>query len=405
MMTRRGTVKRCGGLLGLLAMLTLLSLAGACGSQATVSSSSSSSPSSNQISTDQISNPTANAVTAAPQTKPAFITIRVWGSNDIKALGTVAGAQFTKDTGVKVKFDTTDEFVSYAKLDQQMKAGQRPDVDASLQAQQRAYLDGLRGFNVPINLDLAPNLRECIRSVAAPPGTSPNASAWSYVNVYTVTVPFIIRSDLINPAKVQSWNDLFKPDLKGSVALDQIYSSSAFELAKALGVTPTAEASSMDPVWAKAAEIKPNLAALGANTDLTQALVNGTAKVVVSCAATGVSAKSAGAKIAFVPPKDGMYVVADSYYIHKGIPAANAYYAQVFANYLLSAASEAEIAAVEGCGPVNPHAAVPTYMKDNSNVFPVTEAQFTADHAIIAPIPIMARNDAAWQQAWENAVQ
>jgi putative spermidine/putrescine transport system substrate-binding protein len=386
-------------LLGLIAILALLTLASACGgAKSAVSQSSSAAPA------DEISNPTANAVTAAPQSKPEFITIRVWGDNDIKALSTVAGAEFTKDTGVKIKFDTTDEAVSYAKLDQQMKSGARPDVDASLQAQQRAYLDGLRGFNVPISTALAPNMLDCVRSVTAPPGTAATASSWSYVNIYSVTVPFIIRSDLVDPATVQSWNDLFQPSLRKSVVLDQIYTSSAFELAATLGVQPTSDPSSMDSVWRKASEIKPNLAALAGNTDVTQALVNGTAKVAVSFGGAGVSAANAGAKIAFVAPKDGLYVVADSYYIHKGIPDENAYYAQVFANYLVSAASQSKLAAVEGVGPINPAATVPAFMKDNPNVFPVTEAQFTAAHAIVAPIPIMAKNDAAWQEAWENAI-
>ena len=39
---------------------------------------------------------------------------------------------------------------------------------------------------------------------------------------------------------------------------------------------------------------------------------------------SGISALAAGAPIKMVAPKDGLYVVGDSYYIHKGIPAANA---------------------------------------------------------------------------------
>ena len=35
-----------------------------------------------------------------------------------------------------------------------------------------------------------------------------------------------------------------------------------------------------------------------------------------------------------VAPSDGLYVVGDLYYIHKGFLGANVYYAQVFANYI-----------------------------------------------------------------------
>jgi spermidine/putrescine-binding protein len=105
-----------------------------------------------------------------------------------------------------------------------------------------------------------------------------------------------------------------------------------------------------------------------------------------------------------VAPKDGLYVVGDSYYIHKGIPAANAYYAQVFANYILEPAVQSAVAAKLGLVPVNPAADVPQYMSSDPSVFPRSPADLKADNAIVAPIPLMAKNDEAWQKAFDNAI-
>jgi putative spermidine/putrescine transport system substrate-binding protein len=189
------------------------------------------------------------------------------------------------------------------------------------------------------------------------------------------------------------------------VAIDSIYSSTAFGFAQSLGVDPASNPpDGMAPVWSKISEIKPNLAQLGSNSDVVTALTNGSVKVAISNTGTGISALAAGAPIKMVAPKDGLYVVGDSYYIHKGIPAANAYYAQVFANYLLDPAVQSAVADKLGLVPVNPDATVPDYMTADPKVFPRSPADLKAVNAIVAPIPLMAKNDEAWQKAFDNAI-
>ncbi len=105
------------------------------------------------------------ALTTPPAKKPAFITIRAYSGGYETAMAQSAGKEFTAATGVKVRWDTTDEFVSFNKIDQEIRAGQRPDVDASLQAQQRAYLDAARGLTLPISTH-SPNALKANRTVA-----------------------------------------------------------------------------------------------------------------------------------------------------------------------------------------------------------------------------------------------
>ncbi len=43
-------------------------------------------------------------------------------------------------------------------------------------------------------------------------------------------------------------------------------------------------------------------------------------------------------------------------------------------------------------------------MSANPSVFPRSPADLKADNAILAPIPLMAKNDEAWQKAFEDAI-
>ena len=346
------------------------------------------------------------ALTKKPAKKPAFITIRAYSGGYQKAMAESAGKEFTAATGVKIHWDTTDEFVSFSKLDQEIRAGQRPDDDASLQAQQRAYLDAARGLTLPISTKLAPNVLKANRAVAAPVGTPASATSWAYVNPYSVTVAFIVNPKLVNPSTLTSWNVLTQPRFKKSLIFDQIYSSTAFGLAHAMGVNPANDPpSSLDPVWDRIKQIQPNLVVLGDQTDVTTALSQGIGKVAVTCSCSYSDAVSAGTDLKIVAPDDGLYEVADAYYIHKNIPAANYYYAQVFANYLYSTKTQETLADSQSLIPSVPGVALPAFMAKQPEVFPVTTAQQKAAHVVPAPIPLMARNDTAWQSSFEDAIK
>jgi putative spermidine/putrescine transport system substrate-binding protein len=340
---------------------------------------------------------------AEPAAKPDRLVIRIWSGDQEKVYAETAGKAFTEDTGIPIVWDTTDEAVSYAKLNQEMSSGQRPSADASFNAQQRAYTNAARGWTIPIDPKLVPNLAAVTSETAAPPGSS--GGAWNYVNPYTLSVPFIVRTDLVDPATLKTWDDLFAPGLGESLAIDTIYSSTAFGFAQSMGVDPADNPpAGMDPVWTRISELRPNLAQLGSNSDVVTALTNGSVKVAISNTGSGIQAQNAGAPIALVAPSDGLYVVGDAYYIHKGIPDENAYYAQVFANYLLDPAVQSEVADKLGLIPVNPEATVPAYMTDNAAVFPRSAEDLAAVKAIVAPVELMAKNDEAWQKAFDGAI-
>ncbi|PRC52298.1 hypothetical protein C6A85_59630, partial [Mycobacterium sp. ITM-2017-0098] len=73
--------------------------------------------------------------TTEPATKPDRLVIRIWSGDQEKVYADTAAAKFTEATGIPIVWDTTDESVSYAKLNQEMSSNQRPSADASFNAQ------------------------------------------------------------------------------------------------------------------------------------------------------------------------------------------------------------------------------------------------------------------------------
>jgi putative spermidine/putrescine transport system substrate-binding protein len=346
----------------------------------------------------------AAGVVEEPSSKPSSLTVRVWAGPLKDGMADSCGASFTDKTGIPIKWDTSDEGAIHTKVNNAIRAGQRPPVDVSFQLQTRGYLSGVQDLVMPISPKVAPNLEAVNASVSKPPEL-PSDEGWAYANVYSFMIPVIVRTDKVDPDSITSWEDLFDPRFKDAIEWDQQYASTAFSIAKLLGVEPSEDdPASMDPVWEKIATAKPNIAVLGDDAASVKALTEGEVDVSIHGVFDKIEAENAGAPVANVVPKEGALLLGDAVYIHKGIPDDSAYYAQVFINECLDAAQQTKIADALGVIPVNPEASVPDYMKDEPKVFPLTEEQISAS-AILAPIPAMARNQDAWQAAFDKAVK
>ena len=343
------------------------------------------------------------AVVEKPSSKPTNLTVRIWAGTLKDGIAEACGASFTDKTGIPIKWDTSDEGAIHTKVNNAIRSGQRPPVDVSFQLQTRGYLSGVQDLVVPISPDVAKNLNVVNESVSKPPGL-PADNGWSYANVYSFMIPVIVRTDRVKPDSIQSWEDLFDPKFKDAIEWDAQYASTAFSIAKLLGIEPTEDEASMDPVWEKIATAKPNIAILGDDAASVKGLVEGEVDISIHGVFDKIEAEEAGAPVANVVPKEGALLLGDAIYIHKGIPDNSAYYAQVFIDECLGAEQQTKIADALGVIPVNPDATVPAYMEEEPRVFPLTEEQIEAS-AIIAPIPSMARNQDAWQASFDDAVK
>ena len=343
------------------------------------------------------------AVTGEPAKKPDKLTVRIWAGPLKDGFAESCGATFTDKTGIPIVWDTADEGPIHTKVTSAIRAGERPPVDVSFQLQTRGYLSAVQDLSIPISPEVATNLGSITESVAKPPDL-PSDAGWAYVNMYSFMIPVIVRTDKVKPSEITSWEDLFDPRFKNAIEWDQQYASTAFSIAKLLGVEPTEDPASMDPVWEKLKEAKPNIAILGDDAASVKALTEGEVAMSIHGVFDQLEAAAAGAPVESVVPKEGALLLGDSVYIHKNIPDESAYYAQVFINECLTAENQTKIADALGVIPVNPDATLPDYMKEAPRVFPVTEEQ-VAESAIVAPIAQMARNQDAWQAAFDAAVK
>lgn len=393
-------LKAVGGLLLAVLLIALLAACGGGGGEGTGSGETSSGGDNSEA--------TASAENAAevPAQKPDRLVVRFAGSDYGELMERTVVADFEKETGVPVTVDNTEEYAAFAKNEQAMEAGQRPPVDCQINNQPYAYLDAIHKYSLPISPEVAPNLEQVEQGVARPTGLELNEDGtWPYVGIYQLSVPFVEDADAIGADEVTSWLQLKDPSLHRSLAIDGAYQSSAFGIAKALGVEPTEEADSMDPVWEFLHEMRGNQAVLGTSVDTVRALSSGQVKLAITPPLDGITAEKEGVNIRFVPPKEGMVVVTDSFYINSNIPQNVYYYCQKFANVMLEPKVQAEWADALGLVPVNGHAKVPAYMTDNPDVFPITEKQIEEANGFRAPVPLMARNQDVWQSEFENALK
>jgi putative spermidine/putrescine transport system substrate-binding protein len=354
------------------------------------------------------SSTTASTVASqtVPATKPSRLVVRFAGSEYGEVMKKTVVARFEKETSIPVTVDNTEEYTAFAKNDQALQSGQRPPDDCQINNQPYAYLDAIHGYSLPISPKVAPNLEQVEQGVAAPTGLAlNNDGSWPYVGIYQLSVPFVENEKVIPADAVTSWKDLAKPILHKAVEIDGAYQSSAFGIAKALGVTPTTDPASMAPVWKYLHELRSSEAVNGTSIDAVRALVSGQIKLAITPPLDGVTAKKQGVHIRFVVPKEGMIIVTDSFYINKNIPANSYYYCEKFANIMLDPTVQAEWASDLGLVPTDGHAAVPAFMADNPKVFPRTEAQINAVSGFRAPVPLEARNQATWQSEFENATK
>lgn len=72
---------------------------------------------------DSASGTTSTGVPSEPPAKPDRLVIRIWSGDQEKVYADTAAKKFTADTGIPIVWDTTDEAVSYAKLNQEISSG------------------------------------------------------------------------------------------------------------------------------------------------------------------------------------------------------------------------------------------------------------------------------------------
>jgi spermidine/putrescine-binding protein len=325
-----------------------------------------------------------------PTSKPSGIVIRTWGDPWQSTYTAGPVAAFTRKTGIPVQFDTSDYPQAQAKVLQAVRSGQQPSVGLMLTIEPEAYLANVQGISVPFDPRLLTNAAG-FPSFAKPPG-----GKLAYVNVVSYTFPLVYVTKRVTLPKKLSWNELWKPQYRNRVFAQINPLALMAPIARMLGINLAT--GDLTPVFDRLKQLRPNIAAVGDDSQFISFAQRGQIDLGPSLVATSALVKG----LAWRVPREGQYLAFESLYVPRGLPAPETYYAQVLANEVLSAQSEALIAKNILEVPVNPQASLPASMKGDP-AFPFTPAQFKK-LGLLPPIELLARKRAEWVSLYNAAI-
>ncbi|MCQ6561285.1 ABC transporter substrate-binding protein [Paenibacillus mendelii] len=268
----------------------------------------------------------SNNESAEPGTLPKTdtVVIGVSGGDWEKNIRAAALDEFAKKTGINVEIVTGTDAEWFAKL--KASNGKNPDYDILIlqpdtieRATAADLLQPLDAANVPNLADLYPSVQERFtkdgKQYAA--GFSMGQLGLAY------------RADLM-PFKPTSWMDLWKPELKGHVAISSPTYAAGLQFFSGLTHALGGEVSNpadLDKTFEKLGELKSSAVGFPENAGSIQTLLErGDAWVVPFWDGRIFAMKKAGLNVDFVYPEDGPVAALASWAIMKGSPnLANAY--------------------------------------------------------------------------------
>jgi putative spermidine/putrescine transport system substrate-binding protein len=336
---------------------------------------------------------TATASTLAkPTKKPAKLVMRAWGDPYSTALGKFPAATFTAKTGIPVEFDLTDFPEIQTKVEQAVKAGQRPPVDLVYTVAPHCFAASLRKYAVALDPSLVTNFADLSSA------GKPDDGTMNWANIYTYTLPVVYRKDKVQFSGPISWNDLFDPKYKGMFTFNLDPNLMVWPIAKMLGLDPAKD--DMKPVFEKIKTFKPQMAAIIENdTQLIDLMNNGQATMALAIVGDAPVIKNG----AWIVPKEGVSLSADGLYIPKGLPDEVTYYAQLLVNEIIDPANETSYCEAIFAVPSNSKATPVASMKGDP-AFPFTDAEIKL-YAIPISNEVSTRNQDAWVEAFTTALQ
>src|SRR5713101_312299 len=281
------------------------------------------------------------------------LVVSVWGGNWKDTVERVIGKAFTARTGTPVEFEVGGTIDRLAKA-RVAKGSPLVDVTFTTSHVGRLYIsDGLFA-----SLDMAklPNAKEAAREAVR---SEYQVGGWSYV--YTI----VYRPDLVKE-EITKWSDLWKPSLKGKIAMPD------FDPSHIITIAALMEGGN-ETTWQKGQErlkaLKPSIVAFFSTDAQSQDLMKtGQAPVQVMLSVNAYHLQEQGVAVKVVQPADFPGIVGiDTMAVMAGSKRADA--AHQLINLVLSREIQSQL--VEGlrAGPVNSGAAVPAKLRGQPATF------------------------------------
>lgn len=233
------------------------------------------------------------------------LIVSTWGGSFRDLIDETIAKEFTKETGVEVQFVTggTIDRLNKAKL-----AGGSPETDVTFTTAHVGYLYANSGLFEKLDMSKIPNATNLVQQAEVSPF---HLGVWGYV--YTIGY----RPDMVPKGETfESWNDLWKPELKGTLALPDWDPSHIIAVSAKLSGT---DAAHWEQGQAKLKALIPNIKSFYTDDANSQQLIStGETPVQVMLSMNAYNMISEGVNIKLAMPKEGAILGVDTIGINKG---------------------------------------------------------------------------------------
>lgn len=270
------------------------------------------------------------------------LVVSTWGLNQDQYMKNVI-EPFEKANNVKVIVETGNNDERLAKL----KNNPNSNVDVMYLAEAYSQQGIEDGLFEKIDYSKVPNAKKVL------PVAQKFIDA-GYGPAYTLNRAAIVYDPSKVSGKITSWNDLWRSDLKGKIAIPEITTTFGPSMVVAAGKKAGTDVAGDNGAAAfKALEaLKPNVVkTYTKSSDLVNMFTNGEISAAVAADFVVASIKKAVPNAVYVNPSEGAYLNFNTINITKN--SKNKDLALKFIDYVLSAEVESKTASTVGDSPIN----------------------------------------------------
>jgi putative spermidine/putrescine transport system substrate-binding protein len=312
------------------------------------------------------------------------LVVSVWGGNWKDTVEKVIGKAFTAKTGMPVEFEVGGTIDRLAKA---RVAKGNPLVDLNFTTTHVARLYISDGLYEKLDMAKVPNAKEIAREAIR---SDYHLGSWAYV--YTV----VYRPDLVKE-DITKWSDLWKPSLKGKIAMPDFDPSHIITIA---ALMEGGNEVSWQKGEGKLKQLKDSIAAFFSTDAQSQDLMKtGQAPVQVMLSVNAYHLQEQGIPVKVVQPTDYPGIVGiDTMAVMAGTKKSDA--AHKFIDLALSREVQAELVKALRAGPVNLGAPVPANLRGQPGIF--ASAAEWKERGYIMNDEARAKNLPGWRE-WFTA--
>ena len=332
---------------------------------------------------------------ASEPEKPAEIIVRAWGGSWVDSLKAGVSDPFTKLTGIGVRHDLTEDNEIRPKVWAAVDQGRVPPIHINWDTTTNATKSALRGITVDLS-DL-PNLKNAMET-AKPVGLD----GFPIVNTYGYVYVLAYRPEAFPNGAPKSWKELLDPRLKGRVAFYNDGIGMHFPAQVAGGGKLEDIPSNMAPAWEFIKQLRTQSPLLGEDPDFTTWFQKGEIDAACTISTNAREAKKNGINVAWTVPEEGCKYDTDGFWIPKGLPANEEYWAKQYINLALSVESQQIWLDGLGLPGVIPGVKPPADLVGDSS-YPTTPEDFK--HLIRIPGKVQVENESEWFATFKSIMQ